>query len=54
MTLSSEAPDGAGSGGVLSEPGPEEGWMIRKAHQSPVKRGLCYWEDRFMAVDSLA
>ncbi len=40
MTLSLEAPDGAGSREVFYlSLAPEEGWMIRKAHQ-PRKRGL--------------
>ncbi|MFP2008640.1 hypothetical protein ACUM9J_05420 [Klebsiella pneumoniae] len=55
MTLSLEAPDGAGSREVFYlSLAPEEGWMIRKAHQSPEAR-LMLTEDRFfMAVDSLA
>lgn len=40
VTLSLEAPDGAGSREVFYlSLAPEEGWMIRKAHQ-PRKRGL--------------
>ena len=55
VTLSLEAPDGAGSREVFYlSLAPEEGWMIRKAHQSPEAR-LMLTEDRFfMAVDSLA
>ena len=48
MTLSLEAPDGAGSREVFYlSPAPEEGWMIRKAHQSPEAR-LMLTEDRFL------
>ena len=55
VTLSLEAPDGAGSREVFYlSLAPEEGWMIRKAHQPPQAR-LMLTEDRFfMAVDSLA
>lgn len=55
VTLSLEAPDGAGSREVFYlSLAPEEGWMIRKAHQPPEAR-LILTEDRFfMAVDSLA
>ena len=55
VTLSLEAPDGAGSREVFYlSLAPEEGWMIRKPHQSPEAR-LMLTEDRFfMAVDSLA
>ena len=52
VTLSLEAP-GSREVFYLSL-APEEGWMIRKAHQSPEAR-LMLTEDRFfMAVDSLA
>ncbi len=40
MTLSLEAPDGAGSREVFYLSPAPEGWMIRKAHQSR-KRGVC-------------
>lgn len=47
MTLSLEAPDGAGSREVFYlSTAPEEGWMIRKAHQPPEAR-LILTEDRF-------
>nr|MDQ6120385.1 hypothetical protein [Klebsiella pneumoniae subsp. pneumoniae] len=48
VTLSLEAPDGAGSREVFYlSLAPEEGWMIRKAHQSPEAR-LMLTEDRFL------
>ncbi|MCS5880813.1 hypothetical protein LNP17_13435 [Klebsiella variicola subsp. variicola] len=41
MTLSLETPGGTGSREVFYlSLAPEDGWMIRKAHQSR-KRGLC-------------
>ncbi|MFH7088676.1 hypothetical protein ACHWWK_01905 [Klebsiella pneumoniae] len=55
MTLSLEAPDGAGSREVFYlSLAPEEGWMIRKAHQSPGSAAYAYRRSLFMAVDSLA
>ncbi|STS90263.1 Uncharacterised protein [Klebsiella variicola] len=55
VTLSLETPGGTGSREVFYlSLAPEDGWMIRKAHQSPQAR-LMLTEDRFfMAVDSLA
>ena len=55
VTLSLETPGGTGSREVFYlSLAPEDGWMIRKAHQSPEAR-LMLTEDRFfMAVDSLA
>ena len=55
VTLSLETPGGAGSREVFYlSLAPEDGWMIRKAHQPPQAR-LMLTEDRFfMAVDSLA
>ncbi|WP_323104750.1 hypothetical protein [Klebsiella variicola] len=55
VTLSLETPGGTGSREVFYlSLAPEEGWMIRKAHQPPQAR-LMLTEDRFfMAVDSLA
>ena len=55
VTLSLETPGGTGSREVFYlSLAPEDGWMIRKAHQSPQARRMLT-EDRFlMAVDSLA
>ncbi|MCS5980746.1 hypothetical protein LNO78_11050 [Klebsiella pneumoniae subsp. pneumoniae] len=55
VTLSLEAPDGAGSREVFYlSLAPEEGWMIRKAHQSPEARRMLTEDRFFMAVDSSA
>ncbi|MCS5946455.1 hypothetical protein LNP25_21430 [Klebsiella variicola subsp. variicola] len=55
MTLSLETPGGTGYREVFYlSLAPEDGWMIRKAHQSPQARLMLTEERFFMAVDSLA
>lgn len=52
VTLSLEAPDGAGSGGVLSEPGPGGGLDDPQGAPVPGSAAYAYRRSLFMAVDS--